>query len=372
MSIKMKLFGRRTLLVSVSALAIFVALGYRLLFPGISFLVSYMDDNNRAGLYSIKDVSIKVNKDRTIPARLYTPDSEHSRTIVLIHGVHSDGYNEKRLIHLAYVLVQMGYQVFIPDIADLRSYDIVLRASDDIESAALWMLESQDLKSADKKVGLWGISFAGGLCMRLSSSDSLKDRISSVFSFGGHGNMNTTIDYLMTGETPTGTTLPHIYGQAVLLRRYADVMVPKDQVLLLQDTMLDYLRGDHEKAKVESEALPKESRRYTHLIFERDVKTLGRLLKEKIGTPSTPKAVSADTAPPPQCSVHLLHGSLDNVIPPSELTRLEEWASHGDIEVFSLVSDMINHVELEDDRGIIALIDYYKIIRFWTELLRNS
>jgi len=149
-------------------------------------------------------------------------------------------------------------------------------------------------------------------------------------------------------------------------------MVPKDQVLLLQDTMLDYLRGDHEKAKVESEALPKESRRYTHLIFERDVKTLGRLLKEKIGTPSTPKAVSADTAPPPQCSVHLLHGSLDNVIPPSELTRLEEWASHGDIEVFSLVSDMINHVELEDDRGIIALIDYYKIIRFWTELLRNS
>ena len=67
----------------------------------------------------------------------------------------------------------------------------------------------------------------------------------------------------------------------------------------------------------------------------------------------------------------LLHGSVDNVIPPSETLALEEWASQ-QTETTALVSDLIKHVELEEDEeNTGSAFDYIEIIRFWTELLRN-
>lgn len=352
-----------TLLLSLTA--------YRLLSPGINFLV-LLESEHQSDSYHSKEVSIKLSGDRTIPARLYTPKEGNSGSIVLIHGVHYDGYNEKRLIHLTSVLTQLGYQVLTPDISDLRTYDIVPRALDDIQGAALWMLNSDQLKAKDQKIGLWGISFAGGLCLRAAASAPLRDKISSAFSFGGHGSLDGAINYLMTGEIPGGALPPHPYGQAVLLRRYAEKIVAEDQVKPLQASMLDYLKGDDDEAKAGAALLSEETRAYTDLVFNRDVAALGRALKAKIGEPSTPKSLSAVAAPPPRCSVHLLHGQLDNVIPASELRGLEAWAAQGDGEVSALISDMISHVELDEDQEEPPLMSYYEMIRFWTELLRAT
>ncbi|MBN2802755.1 MAG: hypothetical protein JXR91_06650 [Deltaproteobacteria bacterium] len=344
---------------------------YRLLFPGTSFLINYIEADNHQSEYTIDDFNIKTS-GRVIPAKMYTPVKDYKRTIVLVHGVHSDGYKEERLVHFASVLTRQGFRVFTPDIEDLRDYNIVVRAVDDIEKATLWLLNDSGKIKGDEKIGLWGISFAGGLCLHLAASQQFKKRISSTFSFGGHGNLDSTIDYLITGQTEGRYMAPHVYGQAVLVRRFADKLVPLQDVQPLKDTILNYLQGNYKLARKMSETLPDNSRLYTKLIFERDVKELGKLLKKYKGNTNTDKALSAVKGDPPPCKVFLLHGSKDNVIPPGELNLIATWADKGGHNVRSLISPLINHVELEEKPGAKQLFDYYNIIRFWTELLRNA
>ncbi|MBN2718730.1 MAG: hypothetical protein JXX14_22985 [Deltaproteobacteria bacterium] len=344
---------------------------YRLFYPGTSFLSDYMTAGNFENSYTTSETAINL-PTQSIPVRIYTPSQNHIRsTILLVHGVHNDGYNESRLIHFTSTLVHHGYRVVTPDIRDLKQYQIVTGAVDDIEAVARWLANKSKLLKPNEKFGMWGISFAGGLCLSVAAMPDLQDRISSGFSFGGHGDLDSTMHYLMTGNMPEGRLPPHIYGQAVLVRQYASQLVPEDQVAPLRETIYLYLKGEYKKATARSKLSAPESRELLQLIFDRDVKVLGKRLQSKTGNPETGNRLSAVKGPSPKCTVHLLHGSTDNVIPPSELNRLQQWAAAGGTTVYALVSSLINHVELEEDTSF-KLIEYLRIIRFWTELLRHT
>ena len=367
---KLQKWQRNTIGIT-AGLSVSILLAYRLFFPGIPFLLDYMQPRHDTTPYATKAVTIQT-KVRHIPARIYTPaDGNIQSTILLVHGVHHDGYNETRLIHFTETLARHGFRVVTPDIEDLKNYQIVARAYDDIEQSALWLSEKSGLIKKDQQFALWGISFAGGLCLSAAASPRLRNRISSGFSFGGHSNLDSTMHYLMTGDTPSGQLAPHVYGQAVLVRRFADKLVPADQVNALQQTVFLYLQGEYKKAMARSKLSAPESRKLLQLIFKRDVNTLGNMLKARVGPPKTVSKLSAEKGPPPACSVHLLHGSVDNVIPASELDRLKKWAEKGDSKVYALVSSLINHVELEEDTPF-ELLSYVRIVRFWTELLRHT
>jgi fermentation-respiration switch protein FrsA (DUF1100 family) len=66
--------------------------------------------------------------------------------------------------------------------------------------------------------------------------------------------------------------------------------------------------------------------------------------------------------------VYLLHGADDNVIPASETTALAASLA-GRAEVRALVTDLIQHVELKGGGAAPPLASYWRIARFWTELL---
>ena len=59
----------------------------------------------------------------------------------------------------------------------------------------------------DGRVGMMGISFAGGLSIVAASRPSLRDRVAFVLSFGGHGDLPRTLRYLCTGM-PGGRHAP--------------------------------------------------------------------------------------------------------------------------------------------------------------------
>ncbi len=366
---------KKILLASLGLVLLLAAIAYRLLMPGALFLVRFMDQSNGAELsgvpFTLKETVIP-QPGRKIKVRIYKPKNGFKRAVLVVHGVHFGGYDEPRLVHFSKRLAGLGYAVVTPEIDDLKTYDIRIRAVRDIEQSAKWLLNDSGLMDREgrDKLGLFGISFAGGLCLSAVSSHELKNRVAFVFSFGGHADLDRTMAFLTTGDPEGGKLPPNIYGQAVLVRRFATQLVPAEEAVLLRKVLLDYLEERFSKVKSDLDKLAPRSKQLVELCLKRETQALGAILKPLVHGYHSPPLLSPTRGSPPPCPVFLLHGSLDNVIPPSETIALSQWASRSTRTV-TLVSSLIKHVELENKEDeSVSPYAYFEIIRFFTELLR--
>ncbi len=362
----------KVLLVLCLIVGIGCAVLYRLVMPGALFLSHYMAKEDHSGEPPMEiDERSFVAGEREIPMRVFSSRADRRKTLLVIHGVHWKGCREPRLIHFAENLARLGYAVVTPDIEDLRNYDLKSRAVDDIERSAAWVLNESGLVKDGEQIGLLGISFGGGLCLSAAKRAGLAGRVAFVFSFGGHGDMSRTLDYLVTGRMPGGEERPaHIYGQAVVVRHFASLFVPADQVEDFRKVVFEYLRGEKKTVRKSLGSLGSESRVIVELLLERDGDALGAMLVSKRREFTTEKAMSPVLEDPPDCPLFLLHGAADNVIPPSETRLVHRWATKG-TESTALVSELIKHVDLDDDESYPPLWEYWKMIRFWTKMLRS-
>lgn len=368
--------SRWILLATVGLFLLGGSVTFRLVMPGALFLIRFLDDSQPADLSdtSFEVTEITIARDAlTVPGRLYKPAAGYDRVLLVIHGVHHKGYDEPRLVSFAERLADLGFAVVTPDMADLRNYEIVPQAVDDIEKISLWTLIDSDLvePEGEGKIGLLGISFSGGLCLSAASRPSLRGKTAFVFSFGGHADLDATMEYLATGRLPDRSCLPpHVYGQAVLVRKFADRLVPPEELPSLRETLCWYLTERFDETRERLGSLSPRSRELVSLCLDRDTEELGKILLPHILASSSDHSLSPIKGPPPDCPVFLLHGRGDNVIPASETVKLAAWASPA-TETTSLVSDLIQHVEMKGTGESFSLFEYWKIIRFWTELLRS-
>src|SRR5262245_36924904 len=127
-------------------------------------------------------------RDGELRARLYVPRGASDRAMLLVPGVHAAGVDEPRLVQFARDLAAVGHTVLTAELIDLTQYRITPRSTDMIEDAALWLSNQRNL-AEDGRVGMMGISFAGGLSIVAASRPSLRDRVAFVMSFGGHGDL---------------------------------------------------------------------------------------------------------------------------------------------------------------------------------------
>ena len=136
-------------------------------------------------------------------ARVYTATEVDGPPALLVPGVHAGGIDEPRLVQFARDVASMGRTVVTAELPDLKRYSITPRTTDMIEDAALWLSTTQRL-APDGRIGMMGISFAGGLSIVAAGRPSLRDRVAFVMSFGGHGDLPRTLRYLCTGVQPDG------------------------------------------------------------------------------------------------------------------------------------------------------------------------
>ncbi len=326
-----------------------------------------------------------VESDVTIPwrggmlrARAYRPGSADGPATLLVPGVHAGGIDEPRLIQFARDVASTGRVVVAAELPDLKQYSITPRTTDMIEDAGLWLSSGSGF-AADGRIGMMGISFAGGLSIVAASRTSLRDRVAYVLSVGGHGDLPRTLRYLCTGRLPDGSSRPpHDYGIAIILLGVADRMVPPDQVQPLRQAILAFLNASHvdvwdktqgkvefDRARAMTEALPAEARRLMNYVNERDVSHLGPILlphaSDLGGDPALSPAQVVPTFP-----VYLLHGSEDNVIPAMESELLAAALRSRGVEVWQLATPLVTHAEVDRSAAARAAWD---LVRFWAKLL---
>jgi dienelactone hydrolase len=337
-----------------------------------------------------------------VDARLYrSADGSSRRAVTLVPGVHMDGIREARLVGMAEDLAESGFTVLTVASPDLQRFRITPESTDIIEDAARWLAAGADGTvpvAADGKIGMLGISFSGGLSIVAAGRAALRDKVSYVMSFGGHGDLPRVMRYLCSGNAPAMPDLgdgasaiqgaehvsikpPHDYGVAVVLLSVADHVVPPEQVEPLRQGILTFLTAssldmiDKKRAEVEfararelEATLPEPSRTLLQHVNNRAVDKLGPVLLpvvESLAQREEHAALSPERATPPSASIYLLHGAEDNVIPSVETVLL---ANHlrGKTEVHAVLSGLITHAEVDKSA---AAIEVWRLVGFWRSLM---
>jgi dienelactone hydrolase len=317
-----------------------------------------------------------------VEAQFYRPEGRARRSVLLIPGVHSMGIAEPRLTALAQDLAGSGIAVMTMALPDLMGYQITARSADVIEDAVAWMTGQPDL-APDGRIGLIGISFAGGLSIVAAGRPSIRDKVAYVVSFGGHGDLGRVLHYLATGEAvqaPGVVTIPpHDYGVAVILYAAADRVVPPEQVMGLragigtfllasQLTLVDMKQANATFAKAREmvKELPEPSATYLTYVNDRNVEALGPILVPHLGMQADPAASPERAASVPAAPVFLLHGDEDTVIPAAESVVLGNYLRSKGVDTRVLLSQIITHAEL--DRSA-AAAETWKLVAFWADIL---
>lgn len=311
--------------------------------------------------------------------RIYRPADVNGPATLLVPGVHASGIDEPRLMQFARDVSSTGRIVVTAELTDLAHYAITTRSTDMIEDAAVWLSTRSGL--ADKgRIGMMGISFAGGLSIVAAGRPSIRDHVAYVLSFGGHGDLPRTLAYLCTGRQPDGSVRPpHDYGVAIILLGVADQMVPPEQVRPLRDAVLSFLHAsqvdmwDKTQAEVEfraakatAAAMPEPARTLAQYVNERDVTHLGPLLMPHLTTMGGDAALSPARSAAPSAPVYLMHGLGDNVIPAVESKLLADTLSSRGVRVEQLATPLVTHAEVDRSASV---ADVWRVIHFWADLL---
>ena len=341
--------------------------------------------NGRARAVTVERQTTIATRHGEVPARFYRPDGGFDRAVLLVPGIHSMGIDEPRLTGLAKDLAGSGIGVMTMALPDLQRYEITPRSTTIIEDAVTWMTGRPDL-APDGRVGMVGISFAGGMSIVAASRPSIRDRVAYVLSFGGHGDLPRVVRYLCTGEAPhvegVETDPPHDYGVAVVLFSLAERVVPPEQVEPLREGVRTFLWAsqltlvDQQKADVTfaqardmAKALPEPAATYLSYVNNRNVKALGPILMPYIAETTEDPALSPQrTGATPAAPVYLLHGAGDTVIPPVESVLLGRYLAEHDVDVRVLLSRLITHAEVDQSA---AAAETFKLVGFWASVLRH-
>ena len=395
--------GKAAIVLAVLVVLGFVALPY---LDAVGFIVRAADLPGAAATLAswratsfTRDADIAVpTRGGDVPGRFYRPARQTRRTILLMPGVHRDGIDESRLVGLAGELAATGFGVLTVAAPDLQKFRVTPEVTDVIEDAVKWTSDQPQFRT-DGKIGVLGISFAGGLAIVAAGRDSIRERVAFVMSFGGHGDLARAMHYLTTGEVigdlesakRSSAVLgadhvtvhpPHDYGLAVTLLNLADRVVPPNQVAALSKGIDGFLLAsslavtDPPKAmpvldemKKYQQTLPEPSRTYMQYVNDRAVDKLGPILapiadglKDHPAMPS----LSAERATPPTAPIFLLHGVDDNVIPSVETVLLAEHLK-GKAHVEGLLSGLITHAEV--NRTATAT-EVWRLAKFWRDIMK--
>ena len=325
-----------------------------------------------------QDVTI-AGEHGPIRARLYfRADRPKGTGIVVAHGVHYQGIDERRLVPFARGLAESGLTVLTPELTDLADYRITSSGVGVIRDSVRYLATNSEHVTGDR-VGLLGFSFAGGLSLVAAEDPETSRALSFVTSVGGHHDLRRVLRFLIHNEieTPKGIVhMPaHEYGLVVLVYGNLEHFVPEADLLSMRAAFKAWLKEDRKAAREFAEArTTPEADALWQLLESGKLQSLAPQLDallesqhDELDALSAAGKLARITVP-----VYLLHGSHDSVIPPSETDAagLElDAAEHQELAVaghLALVSPLLEHVEVSKSAG---LGDELALVSFMAQLL---
>jgi pimeloyl-ACP methyl ester carboxylesterase len=193
-----------------------------------------------------------------------------------------------------------------------------------------------------------------------------------VVSVGAHDDLERVSQFFITNQIPRpdGTTLQmaaHEYGPLVLIYSHIEDFFPPADLATAHEALRLLLWEKVDESRKQAEMLSPPSRAKMELLYSRHIEPLAEEMKQVIVQHHAEMTIVSPHArlQSLQVPVLLLHGSADNVIPPSELLWLQRDVPPADL-VSALISPVLSHVSLE---GKPTLADNLRLVRFMAKML---
>ena len=282
-------------------------------------------------------------------ARIYHPIGiNHPSPVVVVHGVHYLGMNEPRLMRFAYALASHGYLVMTPQVDELADYSITKNSAVVIGDSVHELAR----RSGAPKVGLLGLSFAGGMALIAASDPAVGQQLSAVIAIGAHDDLRRVLDFYETDEAraPDGTVLhmkAHEYGQLVVAYDYASHFFSTADVAQARLTLRTLLHESLPLAHADAAELSPQGQQRMAQLFAHDAKSLDADIQRGLAAvqPELDAASPHFYVSRAHVPVLLLAGADDNVAPPTETLWLAHDLPPGVLKGM-LITPAIGHVEL--------------------------
>jgi pimeloyl-ACP methyl ester carboxylesterase len=278
--------------------------------------------------------------------RIYTPqDVQDPGGVVLLHGVHHLGIDDPRMWNLARALAGAGVLVMTPELQDLADYRVTARTIDVIGDSAVALSTRMH-----RRVGVLGLSFAGGLALLAADRKEFSDNIGFVVAIGAHDDMPRVARFFAANViiSPDGVETPlqaHEYGALVLAYSHLEDFFSAADVLIARQSLRQWLWEQPDAMKTAAALSPGGKHELDLLLHHREQlrEPLLReitLHKEEMEAISPHGHLAQLHAP-----VFLLHGAGDTVIPASETLWLAKDVPASELKA-SLVSSALVHVDM--------------------------
>lgn len=319
-----------------------------------------------------QDVTI-IGKSGPIRARLYFREgAKPGEGIVVAHGVHYRGIDERRLVPFARALAESGLTVLTPELSELADYRITASGVDVIRDSVRYLAQRRD-HVAGPRVGLLGFSFAGGLSLVAAQEPQTAALLTSVTSVGGHHDLRRVLRFLIHNEieTPHGLVhqKAHEYGLVVLVYGNLEHFVPAQDLPAMREGFKAWLHEDQKSARLAAKArTTPEADRLWQLLEKGNLQTLAPGLDALLQSQSAELAALSSVGHLQRLNVpvYLLHGSHDSVIPSSETDAANLELEGADADHRALVSPLLEHVEVSKSAG---LADKLALVSFMAKVL---
>jgi pimeloyl-ACP methyl ester carboxylesterase len=298
--------------------------------------------------------------------RMYTPqDVQNPGGVVLLHGVHHLGIEDPRMWALARALAGAGVLVMTPELQDLADYRVSARTIDVIgDSAVVLSTRTQ------RKVGLLGLSFAGGLSLLAANRNEFRDSVGFVVAIGSHDDMGRVARFFAANviSKPDGVETPfqaHEYGALVLAYSHLEDFFSPADVPIARESLRQWLWEQPDAMKTAT-ALSVTGKKEMDLLLHHRDQLRGPLLAEITLHKDEMAAVSPHGhLAQLHTTVFLLHGAGDRIIPSSETLWLAQDVPPHELQA-SLVSPALVHVNMDDK---ITWQQQWRLVDFMAQVL---
>jgi pimeloyl-ACP methyl ester carboxylesterase len=312
------------------------------------------------------------------PADLYTGAQAPRCGLLLVPGVARGGKDEPRMVALAERFARLGFAVLVPHLATLNQLN-VRPYHRDLIVASFAHLASRPEWCPEGRAGIGGLSFAMGTGTLAALDPAIADRVRFIFCIGGYFDLLAQCRFATTGwhrpvapggrRGPWTYTRPDHYGRwvlgaglathiadpdsqaafrAMVDRRLPDASAPLDDLdARLTDpdarALLAYVdRNDQEVYEARWEALPGPMRQ--------DLTELD---------------VSTRDLTPLRARLILVHGLIDNLIPPEHSAALHHAVPAGQSHLYMVGG--LRHVTMQRP----GPLGVYRLLAAVTDMLRE-
>ncbi len=309
----------------------------------------------------------------TLHGRVYFPlQAAPAPGVVLLHGMHSTGMNDARLMSFAGSLAACGLSVLTPDLPAVKDYQVNEASIRNIGDSVVWFAQQ-----VHAPVGVIGLSFSGGLALLAATRPTYAASFKFLLTVGAYDDLARVSRFYLTGQAvrPDGSVerlTPHEYGALVVEYEHLEEFVAPADVAPVRAVLRAHLDEDPQaEAAAMAGLTPAQQTKARQMMDSRSPVTLQELAQVE----KTRAAEMAALSPQGKLAqltvtVYLLHGAEDNIVPAAESLWLARQIPRKMLRAL-LISPMVSHVGTDGERSP-GIMEEWRLVHFLAQVMEAA